>query len=134
MWSASRHARGSVHAPGRPGSDRAIDLSRGPGRLHPAWSSTFQFDVGQERGLHKVHAREGLRTPWWSRADPPPGVLMRRDLLTIGYEGCTIDQVLAELKAAGVELLIDVRAVPMSRKPGFSKRQLAAGLDEQGIA
>jgi uncharacterized protein (DUF488 family) len=59
---------------------------------------------------------------------------MRRDLLTIGYEGCTIDQVLGELKAAGVELLIDVRAVPMSRKPGFSKRQLAAGLDEQGIA
>jgi uncharacterized protein (DUF488 family) len=59
---------------------------------------------------------------------------MTDELLTIGYEGCTIDQVLAELKAAGVKLLIDVRAVPMSRKPGFSKRQLAAGLDEQGIA
>ena len=27
-----------------------------------------------------------------------------------------------------------MRAVPQSRKPGFSKRQLAAGLDEQGIA
>lgn len=54
-------------------------------------------------------------------------------LLTIGYEGCTIQDVLATLKAAGVGLLIDVRAVPMSRKPGFSKRQLAAGLDEQGI-
>ena len=51
------------------------------------------------------------------------------DLLTIGYEGCTIDEVLAELKAAGVKLLVDVRAVPQSRKPGFSKRQLAAGLD-----
>ena len=36
--------------------------------------------------------------------------------------------------AARVSLLIDVRAVPQSRKPGFSKRQLAAGLDEQGIA
>jgi uncharacterized protein (DUF488 family) len=59
---------------------------------------------------------------------------MAEPLLTIGYEGCTIDQVLAELKAAGVELLLDVRAVPLSRKPGFSKRQLAAGLDEQGIA
>ncbi len=56
------------------------------------------------------------------------------DLLTIGYEGCTIDDVLAELRAARVGLLIDVRAVPQSRKPGFSKRQLAAGLDEQGIA
>jgi uncharacterized protein (DUF488 family) len=56
------------------------------------------------------------------------------DLLTIGYEGCTIDDVLAELKAAGVKLLVDVRAVPQSRKPGFSKRQLAAGLDASGIA
>ena len=56
------------------------------------------------------------------------------DLLTIGYEGCTIADVLAELRAARVGLLIDVRAVPQSRKPGFSKRQLAAGLDEQGIA
>ena len=55
------------------------------------------------------------------------------ELLTIGYEGCTIQDVLATLKAAGVGLLIDVRAVPQSRKPGFSKRQLAAGLDEQGI-
>lgn len=55
-------------------------------------------------------------------------------MLTIGYEGCTISDVLAELKAAGVKLLIDVRAVPQSRKPGFSKRQLAAGLDEHGIA
>jgi uncharacterized protein (DUF488 family) len=55
------------------------------------------------------------------------------DLLTIGYEGCTIDDVLATLCTARVGLLIDVRAVPLSRKPGFSKRQLAAGLDVQGI-
>src|SRR6201997_4514832 len=59
---------------------------------------------------------------------------MAAPVLTIGYEGCTISDVLAALKAAGVQLLIDVRAVPQSRKPGFSKRQLAAGLDEQGIA
>ena len=59
---------------------------------------------------------------------------MSDELLTIGYQGCTIDEVLASLRAAGVTLLIDVRAVPQSRKPGFSKRQLAAGLDENGIA
>jgi uncharacterized protein (DUF488 family) len=56
------------------------------------------------------------------------------ELLTIGYEGSTIADVVARLKSAGVKLLIDVRAVPRSRKPGFSKRQLAAGLDEAGIA
>lgn len=56
------------------------------------------------------------------------------DLLTIGYEGCTIDGVVRTLKDAHAALLIDVRAVPQSRKPGFSKRQLAAALDEAGIA
>ncbi len=56
-----------------------------------------------------------------------------QELLTIGYEGCRIDDVLAALKEARVGLLVDVRAVPQSRKPGFSKRQLAAGLDEAGI-
>ena len=55
------------------------------------------------------------------------------DLATIGYEGCTIDGGMARLRDASVELLIDVRAVAQSRKPGFSKRQLAASLDEAGI-
>ncbi|MGE0224511.1 MAG: DUF488 family protein [Acetobacteraceae bacterium] len=54
-------------------------------------------------------------------------------LLTIGYEGCTIDGVLTTLRAARVGLLVDVRAVAASRKPGFSKRQLSASLDEAGI-
>lgn len=58
---------------------------------------------------------------------------MPSDLLTIGYEGCTIDGVLTTLREARVGLLIDVRAVAASRKPGFSKRQLAAGLDQAGI-
>lgn len=55
------------------------------------------------------------------------------ELATIGYEGTAIDTVLTRLKDAGVGLLIDVRAVAQSRKPGFSKRQLAAALDGVGI-
>jgi uncharacterized protein (DUF488 family) len=55
-------------------------------------------------------------------------------LFTIGYEQARSDAVLNELKAAKVELLVDVRAVAASRRPGFSKRQLAAGLDENDIA
>lgn len=58
---------------------------------------------------------------------------MPPSLLTIGYQGCTIDGVLSTLTEAKVGLLIDVRAVAASRKPGFSKRQLAAGLDGVGI-
>ena len=54
-------------------------------------------------------------------------------VFTIGYEGATQAELVAALKAAGVERVIDVRAVPMSRKPGFSKNVLAAGLKEAGI-
>ena len=54
-------------------------------------------------------------------------------LFTIGYEQTPAKSVLDELEAAGVQLLVDVRAVASSRRPGFSKSQLAAGLDERGI-
>ena len=56
------------------------------------------------------------------------------ELFTIGYEKAKPDAVLSELKRAKVKLLVDTRAVASSRRPGFSKRQLAAALDEQGIA
>jgi uncharacterized protein (DUF488 family) len=58
---------------------------------------------------------------------------MTRRIFTIGYEGSTQPELIAALTAAGVERLIDVRAVPLSRKPGFSKNILAAGLREAGI-
>lgn len=54
-------------------------------------------------------------------------------LFTIGYEGATIDAFLDTLATAGVKTLVDVRAVAQSRKPGFSKRGLAAALAERGI-
>lgn len=54
-------------------------------------------------------------------------------LCTIGYEQATLDALIGELKRAKVKLLVDVRAVAASRKPGFSKRQLAATLDDNGI-
>jgi uncharacterized protein (DUF488 family) len=54
-------------------------------------------------------------------------------IFTIGYEGATQAELIERLKDAGVELLADVRAVPLSRRPGFSKNILAAGLREAGI-
>jgi uncharacterized protein (DUF488 family) len=56
-----------------------------------------------------------------------------KPLFTIGYEQATPAAVLGELKRAKVRLLVDTRAVAASRRPGFSKRQLAAALDERGI-
>ena len=54
-------------------------------------------------------------------------------LATIGYEGSTQAAVIEKLRDAGVELLIDVRAVASSRIAGFSKTLLAASLKEAGI-
>src|SRR5205085_5111523 len=56
-----------------------------------------------------------------------------KKLFTIGYEQTPSKAVLDELESAGVKLLVDVRAVASSRRPGFSKSQLAGGLDERGI-
>ena len=56
-----------------------------------------------------------------------------KPLATIGYEGATQDAVIGKLKDAGVEVVIDVRAVPASRRAGFSKKVLAASLQEKGI-
>jgi uncharacterized protein (DUF488 family) len=57
-----------------------------------------------------------------------------RRIFTIGYEGATQAELIAALGAAGVRQVIDVRAVPLSRKPGFSKNVLAAGLKEADIS
>ena len=54
-------------------------------------------------------------------------------IFTIGYEATTMGEFLAALKAAGVERVIDVRALPLSRRPGFSKSPLRAALAEEGI-
>jgi uncharacterized protein (DUF488 family) len=54
-------------------------------------------------------------------------------IFTIGYEKSTQPELIAALQAAGVTRLIDVRAVPQSRRPGFSKNILRNGLAEAGI-
>lgn len=54
-------------------------------------------------------------------------------IFTIGYEGTIVPEFIAALKQAGVERLIDVRALPLSRRPGFSKSSLRAAVDEAGI-
>ena len=79
-------------------------------------------------------------SPWsrrcWARAGPPrprPAPERREAaavtaVFTIGYQESNPEAVIGTLTAAGVALLVDVRAVAASRRPGFSKRQLAAGV------
>ena len=54
-------------------------------------------------------------------------------IFTIGYEATTVREFIAALKSAGVERVIDVRALPLSRRPGFSKSPLRAALEDAGI-
>ncbi len=54
-------------------------------------------------------------------------------IYTIGYEATTMADFLAALTKAGVKRVIDVRALPLSRRPGFSKSSLAASLKGAGI-
>ena len=58
---------------------------------------------------------------------------MTMRIFTIGYEATTMGEFLDALKQAGVERVIDVRALPLSRRPGFSKSPLRAALGEVGI-
>lgn len=57
---------------------------------------------------------------------------MRR-VWTIGYEQATVPAVIEALVGAGVDVLADVRALPLSRRPGFSKTALAGAAQEAGL-
>jgi transcriptional regulator with XRE-family HTH domain len=54
-------------------------------------------------------------------------------LVSIGYEGHTLDSLVEELAAQHVQTLVDVRLNAVSRRPGFSKNRLRAGLALAGI-
>ncbi|PWK75673.1 DUF488 domain-containing protein [Aminobacter sp. AP02] len=56
-----------------------------------------------------------------------------KSVFTIGYEGTDIDRFLRTLQIVGIETVADVRAIPLSRKKGFSKNTLKARLEEVGI-
>jgi uncharacterized protein (DUF488 family) len=55
-------------------------------------------------------------------------------ILSVGYEGRTVEQLVASLVERGVTTVADVRLTPVSRKPGFSRIKLAGALMEAGIS
>jgi uncharacterized protein (DUF488 family) len=56
-----------------------------------------------------------------------------KELFTIGYEQAKPSVVMDEITGAKIDILVDVRAVTSSRRPGFSKNQLAAALAREGV-
>tara|TARA_R110000751_G_scaffold137648_3_gene241101 strand:+ start:11963 stop:12445 length:483 start_codon:yes stop_codon:yes gene_type:complete len=55
-------------------------------------------------------------------------------IFTIGYEGMNIDNFLTMLQRQGVSTVVDIRQLPLSRKPGFSKKALQSALSNSGLA
>ena len=54
-------------------------------------------------------------------------------IYTIGYEGLSIDEFISFLKAYDIETVVDIRELPLSRKPGFSKTVLSNTLQLTGL-
>lgn len=54
-------------------------------------------------------------------------------IYTIGYEGIDIEQFFTLLREHNIETVVDVRELPLSRKPGFSKKILATALNLNGF-
>jgi len=57
-----------------------------------------------------------------------------KKLYTIGYEGAALNDFVRTLKEAKIDILLDVRELPMSRRKGFSKTALGGALTETGIS
>src|SRR3954471_17458392 len=66
-------------------------------------------------------------------ADTTAHVAAIGTLVSIGYEGKTVVDLVAQLLEQGVRVLVDVRLTPLSRKPGLSKSKLAEALVAVGI-
>ena len=58
---------------------------------------------------------------------------MGRELFTVGYEGTTINTFIGNLQSNKIDCILDIRALPLSRKPGFSKTKLAERLGLAGV-
>ena len=54
-------------------------------------------------------------------------------IVSVGYQGRSVDELIEVLRGGGVELLVDVRLNPISRKPGLSKKPLSRALAAAGI-
>ena len=59
---------------------------------------------------------------------------MKGRIYSVGYQGLTVSGLVERLQQSRIEELVDVRANPASRRPGFSKKKLSESLVAAGIA
>jgi uncharacterized protein (DUF488 family) len=58
----------------------------------------------------------------------------RKAFFTIGYQGHSVESLIRSLNENSIDVLLDVRENPWSRKPGFSKTKLQAAVEAAGIS
>ncbi|MDP4015347.1 MAG: DUF488 domain-containing protein [Candidatus Nanopelagicales bacterium] len=81
-----------------------------------------------------VHVTGSGTAPRLKRAEPIGEAWVNGGhVVSLGYEGLVLSEVLAEVARAHVEVLVDVRLTPVSRKKGLSKTALSRALDEIGV-
>ena len=79
----------------------------------------------------KTGGRGGCKPPRHARIAE---AVTSRAIWTIGYERATQDALIAALRDNRIEVLADIRYLPLSRRPGFSKSTLKAAAEKAGIA
>jgi len=112
--------------------------TRAPGRSGPTAPASGRLS-GARSWAGETARSLPVHNPLWKAS-------ARRDLVrsaehhamttvfTIGYEARDVPRLVSDLAAAGVELLVDVRELPLSRRRGFSKTALRAAVEDAGIA
>lgn len=101
---------------------------RGSGLVRRVYREDPHY-AARSRILKRVLPDEAERTALLESVVRPTG----RGLFTIGYESDSIDGYLDRLIRNDVRLLCDVRKNPLSRKTGFSKKQLSSYCGRVGI-
>jgi transcriptional regulator with XRE-family HTH domain len=84
------------------------------------------LQIGTDEVLNRVQEGRGLATR-------RTGGVMSRGLVSIGYEGRDVTELVNDLRLRGVDVVADVRLNAISRRRGFSKRALAEALEGAGI-
>lgn len=75
---------------------------------------------------------DSFPNPVAARLNLVSGKLMDK-LYTIGYERASLEDFIETLRLFDIDVLLDVRELPMSRRRGFAKTALRNALDEAGI-
>jgi Domain of unknown function DUF488 len=90
------------------------------------------FD-GSRANAYCIELTVSFQSPGMTRNLAREPVMADR-IFTFGYEGLSLDAFIRRLKTEGVETVLDVRANPLSRKPGFSRRAFSTALNSASIA